>query len=88
MAHTDKTDPYLIRHPVIECECDEYFSGCNCLPQKPYKYTNAECLVAGPKGIRAYKRMTHKADRRSEFPRTSFRGYGWGVSNYRYSLSD
>jgi hypothetical protein len=51
--------------------------------------TNRERTVSMGRGVsRLEKRYAAKRDRRSDQPRTSLRGYGYGASNYRYAYSD
>lgn len=51
--------------------------------------TNRERTVGMGRGVsRKVKRLAAKRDRRSDQPRASLRGYGYGDSNYRYAYAD
>ncbi len=59
------------------------FSGPHWETDKPWRL-RSHFGYEDPKGKKMLKRAASKADRRSEFPRTQFRGYGYGKFSMKY----
>ena len=81
MARTDKTRPLTVQMREVNFSWRET--------------TNRDSLAAGPRAVRACKRIKARQDRRSwrrdpeSAPcRAPMRGEGWGYRNYRYALAD
>lgn len=64
------------------------YSGPDWDTDTPWQYRTATGWKNTRKLHRFAKRFAAKADRRSEYPRTQMRGYGYGYMNMRYRFSD